>query len=120
MNLDTLESRLHNLIKRAPQNNQSQQYPQLVNSSSPVGTMIPTPGMSHGGNSNMMVTSSVDASMINTGGTTSISPTPVSTGNMLSGGGLHGSFSRADGKLILIIFPLNQSISKPLLQNLLL
>ncbi|XP_050382412.1 histone acetyltransferase HAC1-like isoform X1 [Argentina anserina] len=99
MNLDTLESRLHNLIKRAPQTNQSQQYPQLVNNASPVGTMIPTPGMSHSGNSNMMVTSSMDASMINTGGTTSISSTPVSTGNMLPGGGLHGSFSRADGSM---------------------
>ncbi|PRQ51791.1 putative histone acetyltransferase chromatin regulator PHD family [Rosa chinensis] len=99
MNLDTLESRLHNLIKRSPQTNQSQQYPQLVNSSSPVGTMIPTPGMSHSGNSNMMVTSSMDASMINTGGTTSIPPTTVSTGNMLPGGGLHGSFNRADGSM---------------------
>ena len=108
MNLDTLESRLHNLMKRPTQTNQSQQYPQLVNSSSPVGTMIPTPGMSHSGNSNMMANSSVDASMNTTGGTTSMSATPVSTGNMLSGGGLHGSFSRADGKHNFIIFPLNQ------------
>ncbi|KAL6283982.1 hypothetical protein ACE6H2_014911 [Prunus campanulata] len=52
MNMETLESRLHNLIKR-PQN-QRQQYRQLVISSSPIGTMIPTPGMSHNGNSNMM------------------------------------------------------------------
>lgn len=108
MNLDTLEIRLHNLIKRLPPTNQNQQYPQIVNSSSPVGTMIPTPGMSHSGNSNMMVTSSVDASMINSGGSTGISPTTVSTGNLLPGGGLHGgSFNRSDGKLSFIIFPLN-------------
>ena len=48
MNLDTLESRLHQLIKRSHMNPRTQ-YPQLVNSSSPVGTMIPTPGMSHSG-----------------------------------------------------------------------
>jgi len=48
MNLDTLESRLHQLIKRSHMNSRTQ-YPQLVNSSSPVGTMIPTPGMSHSG-----------------------------------------------------------------------
>ncbi|KAK7817505.1 histone acetyltransferase hac1 [Quercus suber] len=46
MNLETLESRLHQLIKRSHMNPRTQ-YPQLVNSSSPVRTMIPTPGMSH-------------------------------------------------------------------------
>ncbi|XP_021819938.1 histone acetyltransferase HAC1-like isoform X2 [Prunus avium] len=98
MNMETLESRLHNLIKR-PQN-QSQQYQQLVNSSSPIGTMIPTPGMSHNGNSNMMVTSSVDASMNTTRGSTSIAPTTVNTGNLLPAGPLHGgSFNRSDGSM---------------------
>ncbi|XP_020226108.2 histone acetyltransferase HAC1 isoform X2 [Cajanus cajan] len=47
MNLDTLESRLSNFLRRASMNNHNQQYPQLVNSS-PIGTMIPTPGLSNG------------------------------------------------------------------------
>lgn len=121
MNMETLESRLHNLIKR-PQN-QSQQYQQLVNSSSPIGTMIPTPGMSHNGNSNMMVASSVDASMNTTRGSTSIAPTTVNTGNLLPAVPLHGgSFNRSDGKLYFFIISLNCLIcfSKQLLQNLLL
>ncbi|KAL6272468.1 hypothetical protein ACE6H2_023160 [Prunus campanulata] len=84
MNMETLESHLHNLIKR-PQN-QRQQYQQLVISSSPIGMMIPTPGMSHNGNSNMMVTSSVDASMNTRRGSTSIAPTTVNTGNLLPAG----------------------------------
>ncbi|KAL2624520.1 hypothetical protein AAZV13_07G000200 [Glycine max] len=47
MNLDTLESRLSNFLRRASMNNHNQQYPQRVNSS-PIGTMIPTPGLSNG------------------------------------------------------------------------
>ncbi|XP_048318363.1 histone acetyltransferase HAC1 isoform X2 [Ziziphus jujuba] len=43
MNPDTLESRLHNWIKRFSLNNQTQHYSQHVNSS-PIGAMIPTPG----------------------------------------------------------------------------
>lgn len=101
MNLETLESRLQNLIKRSSMNNQNQHYPQHVNSSSPIGTMIPTPGMSHSGNSNVMVTSSVDASMITTSGCSSITPN-VNTGNLLPTGGLHGgSFNRSDGNIVL-------------------
>ncbi|XP_059455856.1 histone acetyltransferase HAC1-like [Corylus avellana] len=102
LNLDTLESRLHNLIRRSPLNSQSQQYPQLVNSSSPIGTMIPTPGMSHGGNSTMLVASSVDTSMISAGGPNGIAPTSINTGSLLpsSAGGIHGgSFNRSDGPL---------------------
>ncbi|ONH94786.1 hypothetical protein PRUPE_7G030400 [Prunus persica] len=59
--------------------------------------MVPTPGMSHNGNSNMMATSSVDASMNTTRGSTSIAPTTVNTGNLLPAGPLHGgSFNRSD------------------------
>ncbi|GMN48158.1 hypothetical protein TIFTF001_017334 [Ficus carica] len=98
MNLDTLEMRLHNIIKRPALINQNQQYPQIVNNSSPIGAMIPTPGMSHSGNSNMMVTSSMDASMISSSGGNSIAPNNVNTGNMLPTGGLPGgSFNRSDG-----------------------
>ncbi len=100
MNLDTLESRLHNLIRRTHMNPRAQQYPQLVNSSSPVGTMIPTPGMSHSGNSTMIVSSSVDASMIAASGSNSITPTTVNTGSLLPSGGIHGgSFNRSDGNM---------------------
>ncbi|XP_057968061.1 histone acetyltransferase HAC1 [Malania oleifera] len=102
VNLETLESRLHVLIQRLTQN---PQFPQLVNSSSFIGTMIPTPGMSHGGNSNLMVTSSVDTSMIAASGCNSIAPSNVNTGNLLSTGNgpsvsIHGgSFSASDGTL---------------------
>lgn len=100
MNMDTLESRLHNLIKRPSLNHQNQHYPQHVNSPSTIGTMIPTPGMSHSGNSNMMVTSSVDTSMIATSGCSTIAPNTVNTGSLLPTGGLHGgSFSRSDGNI---------------------
>ncbi|XP_019426549.1 PREDICTED: histone acetyltransferase HAC1-like isoform X2 [Lupinus angustifolius] len=47
MNLETLETRLSNFLRRASMNNHNQQYPQLVGSS-PIGTMIPTPGLSNG------------------------------------------------------------------------
>lgn len=101
MDLDTLESRLHILIKSLPFSNHNQQLPQLLNSSSSsIGTMIPTPGMSHGVNSNLMVTSSADASMIAASGCNSITPSSVNTGSMLPSGsvGIHsGSFTSADG-----------------------
>jgi E1A/CREB-binding protein len=63
LNLETLESRLHILIKQLPLNNHNnQQFPQqqhLNSSSSAIGTMIPTPGMMpQNVNSNLMVTSS--------------------------------------------------------------
>lgn len=116
MNLDTLEMRLHNIIKRPSLINQNQQYPQIVNNSSPIGAMIPTPGMSHSGNSNMMVTSSMDASMISSSGVNSIAPNNVNTGNMLPTGGLPGgSFNRSDGTIdfhasfvLLVLFALDQ------------
>ncbi|KAF7843096.1 histone acetyltransferase HAC1-like [Senna tora] len=97
MNLDTLESRLFNCIKRSSMNNHSQQYPQQF-SSSPIGTMIPTPGMSHVVNSSMAVASSVDTSMIAATGCNSIASTSVNSGSMFATGGLHGnSLSRSDG-----------------------
>ena len=100
MNLDTLENRLHILIKRPA--NQNQQFPQLVNPSSSVGTMIPTPGMSHSVKSSSMVTSSVDTSMVSASGI-SIAPTTVKTGNLLQVAnglpvGMHSDpFNSSDG-----------------------
>uniref|UniRef100_A0A7N0UYE9 histone acetyltransferase n=1 Tax=Kalanchoe fedtschenkoi TaxID=63787 RepID=A0A7N0UYE9_KALFE len=101
MNFDTLESRLHVMIKRQPHN---QPFPQHNNASS-IGTMIPTPGLSNGGNSNMMGTSSGDTSMMSSDGTTSIVPSTMNvgnslaTGNMASGGLQNASFAASDGLL---------------------
>ncbi|XP_071711216.1 histone acetyltransferase HAC1-like [Rutidosis leptorrhynchoides] len=47
LNLETLETRLHILIKRLPLSNQNQQY-QQGNTSVPVGTMIPNPSLTNG------------------------------------------------------------------------
>ncbi|CAM8955926.1 unnamed protein product [Rhodiola kirilowii] len=102
MNFDTLESRLHVMIKRQPPHNQP--FPQHNNASS-IGTMIPTPGLSNGGNSNMMGTSSGDAPMMSTDGNNSVLPSTmnvensVATGNMASDGLQNGSFPSSDGFL---------------------
>lgn len=90
MNLDTLESRLSSLIRRTSSNH-NQQHPQLV-SSSPIGTMIPTPGMSHVTNSTMIIASSEYASMITASGCNSISSTFVNSVSMLPAGGMLGGF----------------------------
>lgn len=97
MNLETLESRLSNFLRRTNMNNQAQQYPQLI-SSSPIGTMIPTPGLSHGPNSSMGVASSIDASMISSSGGNSMVSTSFNSVNMLPPGGMLGSsLNRSDG-----------------------
>ncbi|KAG7591918.1 Zinc finger ZZ-type [Arabidopsis thaliana x Arabidopsis arenosa] len=84
MNRTTLESRITSLIKGRQMNNYNQRH---ANSSS-VGTMIPTPGLSqNAGNPNLMVTSSVDATIV---GNTNITSTAVNTGNPLIAGGMHG------------------------------
>lgn len=83
--------------------NHNQPYPQRVNSSSPIGTMIPTPGISNGGTSNTMVASSVDNSMISTGANPNVVPMTLNTGSFLatangSSVGMHSvSFSSSDG-----------------------
>ncbi|PPR89132.1 hypothetical protein GOBAR_AA31552 [Gossypium barbadense] len=93
-NLNTLEQRLQILIKGS-RNVHNQRHPQLVNSASAaVGTMIPTPGMSHSGNPSM-VASSIDTPMIAVNA--SIAPTTVNTGNLLPTGGMSsGFFSRSE------------------------
>ena len=96
-NLDTLESRLHDFIpslKGPPLISHNQQFPQVVNSSSAMSTMIPTPGMS-----NLMVTSSVDTSMIAASACNSIAPTTVNIGSGSSVGIHSGSFNSSDGSL---------------------
>ncbi|KAL4273799.1 hypothetical protein GQ457_13G018610 [Hibiscus cannabinus] len=98
INLNTLEHRLQTLIKGS-RNARNQQHPQFVNStpaSAPIGTMIPTPGMSHSGNPSMTVTASTDT-YINAANA-SIAPTNINAGSMLPTGDMNsGSVSRSDG-----------------------
>ena len=95
--MSTLEHRLQTLIKMS-KNVNNQRHQQLVNAASaPVGTMIPTPGMSHSGNPSIVVTSSIDTSM--SAVNASIAPTNVNTGSLLPAGGMtSGSFGRSEGK----------------------
>ncbi|KAL6965665.1 histone acetyltransferase [Sarracenia purpurea var. burkii] len=81
MSLETLENRLHVLIMRL--NNHNQQYSQLVNSTSPTATMMPTPGVPQSGNSSLMVTSCMDTSMIAASGGYGIVPVTGNTGSLL-------------------------------------
>lgn len=101
MNLETLEARLHVLIKRLPlSNNPNQQYQQPGNASVAVGTMIPTPGVSQSGNSSLNIPSSMDQS--ENGGNTM-----VNTGNFIPNptGVMHnGSFNTSDGIYISKIY----------------
>ncbi|KAH7855210.1 hypothetical protein Vadar_022392 [Vaccinium darrowii] len=105
MSLETLETRLHVLIERSPISNRNQQHPQLINSASPIATMIPTPRMTHSGN--LMVTSAVDASMVASSGGTGIAratsrsqpvveqpegPTVAAIATMVESAGLDFSF----------------------------
>ncbi|XP_071703402.1 histone acetyltransferase HAC1-like isoform X2 [Rutidosis leptorrhynchoides] len=62
LNLETLENRLHVMIKRLPFSNQNQRYQQQFNPSDPLGTMIPTPGVPQSGNN--MMSSSMDNSLV--------------------------------------------------------
>ncbi|GKV26855.1 hypothetical protein SLEP1_g36076 [Rubroshorea leprosula] len=92
MNLNTLDQRLQAVVLRL------QHHRQNVNSSPSVGTMIPTPGISHSTNKGLMVSSSMDTSM--TAANASMPPTTVNTGSLLPTGGMNGgSFSRSEGNL---------------------
>ncbi|XP_075089534.1 histone acetyltransferase HAC1 [Nicotiana tabacum] len=91
LDLSTLENRLLALIKRLPMNNHNQQFSQ-INSSTSIGTMIPTPGMPRSVNSSLIGTSSVDSSV--TGGST-IPSSAVNSGSFvpttdLPSGSIHG------------------------------
>ncbi|KAK9066804.1 hypothetical protein SSX86_014127 [Deinandra increscens subsp. villosa] len=72
-NIDTLEHRLHSLIKRLPHN---QQYQQQGNTSVRMGTMIPNPGMPQSGDSSLTVPLSM-GNMV---------PPAVNTGDFLPNG----------------------------------
>lgn len=105
MNEKTLEYRLQNVVKRISTNNhvQQQQNPHLMNSSSSMGTMIPTPGMSQSGQTHPTVSSSGDHSLTNAN---MVTPSTVNSGNLLpnsngSGGVYGGSFNMSDGNKLI-------------------
>ncbi|PIN09129.1 Histone acetyltransferase [Handroanthus impetiginosus] len=105
LNVATLESRLHYLIKRLPMTNHNQQFSH-ANSSPSIGTMIPTPGLQQTGNSSLAGTHSVDSSLVvNNSASNTIASSAANSGNFLttgngSSGNVHGgSFSSSDGAL---------------------
>ncbi|XP_021761966.1 histone acetyltransferase HAC1-like [Chenopodium quinoa] len=108
MNMESLEFRLQGFIRRAPQTNHVPQPTQFMNTPTPVGTMIPTPGMQQQSNvnSNVMVSSAMDHSNMTTtsacGGISSstqgmggLMPNSNGSFSSISGGSFHG----ADGSL---------------------
>ncbi|KAL5708943.1 histone acetyltransferase [Ranunculus cassubicifolius] len=109
LNMDTLDTRLYTLIKRLPASGHSQQLnhnalPHNASSSS-ISTMIPTPGISHSGNMNLTVTSSLDSSMNPTSGYSALVPNNVNMGSLhqnangSSSGIYGGSFNASDGAM---------------------
>ncbi|XP_042037669.1 histone acetyltransferase HAC1-like isoform X1 [Salvia splendens] len=104
LNLATLESRLHILIKRLPMSNHSQQFSHTSSSPS-IGTMIPTPGLQQSGSSNIKGTQSVDSSPMVNSNSNAVGPNGVNSGNyMMHGNGSSshvrgGTFSSSDGAL---------------------
>lgn len=99
--METLESRLHSILRGYPNHNQP--VTRHISSSSPVSTMIPTPGMSESNSSNPSLLNSLDNSMLVTTRSGNIEPTPVNTGNVVpsangvTGTGHSGTFTTSDG-----------------------
>lgn len=102
MNLDTLESRLHVMIKRQSPNNP--RFVQQQNVSS-VGKMIPTPGLSNGGNSNKTAVQQEDTSMMSTNLNSSTKSSTMkvgsSTATVASISLQNGSFISSEGIFLL-------------------
>lgn len=100
MNIETLEHRVHTLLKRTSSTSHKQPVSHIMSSSSSISTMIPTPGMSHSGGMNSMIPSSVDNS---TTSSSVVTQNTVNTGHLSAngtGGGVHGSsFNASDGNL---------------------
>ncbi|XP_039173859.1 putative disease resistance protein At1g50180 [Eucalyptus grandis] len=78
MNLGTLESQSHSLIKRPSPNN-----PNPVNPDAMI-IMIPTPGLPHNGSSTMMATSFVDAPISYMAGGSNMQPMNENTRSLMS------------------------------------
>nr|XP_043635392.1 histone acetyltransferase HAC1-like isoform X2 [Erigeron canadensis] len=99
VNLETLEIRLHDIIKRVSLNNHAQQYQQQGNTSVAMGTMIPTPGISQSANSSLNAQSSMDHSFVAAnGGNTMVNTGSFIPNTMGPSGGMHsGHFTSSDG-----------------------
>lgn len=82
VNLATLESRLQVFIERLSLSNHNQQFSH-INSSSSIGTMIPTPGMPQSGNNSLMGTASIDNQMISGNVGNGITSSTVNSGTFL-------------------------------------
>ncbi|KAL9247202.1 hypothetical protein vseg_020658 [Gypsophila vaccaria] len=95
MNMDTLEARLQALVKRPTPINHAPQQSQFVNNTATVGTMMPTPGMQHNGNSNVMVPSAVDTTMMTTSLGRSVQSSAPNAGSLTPI--VNGSFSGMRG-----------------------
>ncbi|CAA2968539.1 histone acetyltransferase HAC1-like isoform X1 [Olea europaea subsp. europaea] len=96
----TLESRLQLLIKRMSNHNQQFSH---ANTSSSIGTMIPTPGLPQTGNSILTRASSVDSSVVANNGALSSGYQQSSTGFSISSGGnsmLTSSVQRMTSQMI--------------------
>ncbi|KAL6561465.1 hypothetical protein OROMI_017066 [Orobanche minor] len=102
LNLATLETRLHVLIKRLPMSNHNQQFSH-VNSSTSIGTMIPTPGLQQTGNFSTGGARSVDRSVVANNTSNTFASSAANFGTFLptgsgSSGNMHGgSFGPFDG-----------------------
>ncbi|XP_057549775.1 histone acetyltransferase HAC1-like isoform X2 [Amaranthus tricolor] len=102
MDMDTLELRVQAVIKRS---NHAPQPSQFMNTPTPVGAMIPTPGMQqqHNINSNVRVSSAVDPSItitssgsgmsssISVPGTGGLMPNSNGSFSNIRGGAFHGA-----------------------------
>nr|XP_043608531.1 histone acetyltransferase HAC1-like [Erigeron canadensis] len=103
MNLGTLEARIHLLLRRTPPNNQNRQYQQQNNANVAMGTMLPTPGVAQSGNSNLMVPSSTDNTLVGVNGGNNIMSSAGNAVNYTMNNtgisrGMHtGSFGSTDG-----------------------
>ncbi|XP_051151821.1 histone acetyltransferase HAC1-like isoform X2 [Andrographis paniculata] len=81
MNLGTLESRVQQLIKRPHTNNPGQQFAHA--NSSPIGTMIPTPGYQQAETSSSVGTSSAGGSLVATNGSSAVASSTINCGSSL-------------------------------------
>ncbi|KAH8480826.1 hypothetical protein H0E87_030908 [Populus deltoides] len=113
LNMNTLESCLSSLLKRPFANSQNQRHPQLVNSSSSIGTMIPTPGnllngyqqspanfsISSGGNMSSMGVQIMESQMIPSPGFSNNNNNNQSYMNVESSN-ISGGFSTADSAMV--------------------
>lgn len=82
MNLATLESRLQVFIERLSLSNHNQQFSH-INSSSSIGTMIPTPGMPQSGNNSLIGTAAIDNQMMSGNVGNGITSSTVNSGPFL-------------------------------------